>query len=235
VNRPAIITAALVAAAVVLWNVSLAIDPEPFAASSAAAVGIGAGILGVVAVAGILLIRGRWVRAYVGGLLLGFAGLAAAMPLAPWPIAAVAVSACAGVGTLGPWLTGWFRQRPAAGRPPWQATALPLAAIALVPIVGVASPSGLEPAHGILAGAGLLFAWGYARTHLWGLWSLRLAVPLGGIAAAAASGVPGAVLVTLATVAVTALAWRKEAMLAVRPLTDRLPGPRVAAPRRDPS
>jgi hypothetical protein len=235
VNRPAIFTAALIAVATVLWNVSLAVDPEPFAASSAAAVGIGVVIFGVVAVAGMLLIRGRWVRSFVTGLLIGFALLAVVMPLAPWPIAALIVSACGAVGTLGPWLTGWFRQQPAAGRPPWQATALPLTAVALVPIVGIASPSGLETAHGILAGAGLLFAWGYARTHLWGLWSLRLAIPVIGIAAALVTPVAGAVLVGAATAAVTTLAWRREAMLAVRPLMERLPGPRFAAPRKDPS
>jgi hypothetical protein len=233
VNRPAFITAALVLAAGSLWTVSLAVDPDPFSGDAAAAVGIGVVVFTLVGVSGILLIRGRWVPRFVVVLLAGFAGLAAAKPLEPWSIAALTATAAGAVAILGPWLRGWFRQRPAAGTAPWQASALGAAAVALVPVVGVASPAGLELAHGVLAGTGLFFGWAYVRTHIWALWVLRIATVPVGIAAAVASPALGAAVIAFAVVGITTLAWTREAALAVRPLMDATPGPRRAAPKQD--
>lgn len=232
-TRSAALTAASVAVAGLLWTVALAGDSGPFADSSAAAVGIGVVLFSVVTVAGVLLVRGIWVRGFATGVLGAMLALGVALPLGPVTAVALVITAAAFVGVWGPWLTGWFRQRPAAGAPPWQAAALGMAAMATVPLVGVAAPSGLEPAHGVFAGVGLLCGWGYVRTHVWGLWGLRLATVPTGLAAAVASPVGGAVAIGVLALGITALAWTKPAHLAVRPIMERLPGPRRSAPKEE--
>ena len=123
-TRPAAFTSALVAAAAVVWTAALAVDPGPFAQSSASAVGIGVVVFGVVAVAGLLLVRGVWVRTYLTAYFLLLAGLGVVLPLGPVTGVAVALTATAAIGTWGPWLTGWFRKLPAAGSPPCGAVSM---------------------------------------------------------------------------------------------------------------
>lgn len=232
-NRPAAITSTLVVLGATLWLIRLGLAPDPFSGDAAAAVGIGIAIFSVVAAAGILLVRGRWVRTFVLSMLALWLALAVVLPLDVWTILAAMATGAAAVGLMGPWLRGWLRLRPVAGGPPWQATTLALGAVALTPIVGVASPSGLSTAHGVLAGAGLFLGWGYARTHMWGLWGLRLAIVPLAILAALQSPPAGAGLIIVAGTAITVLAWTRHATIAARPLLDRLPGPRVSTPRSE--
>lgn len=232
-NRPAAITATLVVVGATLWLIRLGLAPDPFSGDAAAAIGIGIGIFSVVAAAGILLVRGRWVQTFVLSMLALWLTLAVVLPLDVWSILATVVTGAAAIGLMGPWLRGWLRLRPVAGGPPWQATALALAAVGLTPLVGAASPSGLSTAHGVLAGAGLFLGWGYARTHMWGLWGLRLALlPLAAIAALDSPPAGAGILVVTGT-AITVLAWTRQATLAARPLLDHLPGPRVSKPRSE--
>jgi hypothetical protein len=103
--------------------------------------------------------------------------------------------------------------------------------LALVPAVALSSPSGLEVAHGILGGSGLLLAWGYARAQLWALWGIRLVLPILALPALYVSPWPGKILLAVVVGITVGLSWTRDAFLAVAPLMERLPGPRVAAPR----
>lgn len=217
--------AGLVAASGLSWAVALLIDPEPFAPSSAAAIAVGLVTYTVVAVAGILLVHAPWSRGLglgvaVAGPLLGIAtgfGTAAVLGLV--------FSGSAIVGLTGPWLRVWLRRRPAAGAPPAEAAALALMSITLVPMLGVANHEGLSPSQGLLALAGLVSTWGYARGHLWGLWGLRLVVPTLAVPATLMTPLPGTVLVAAVATSVSVLAWRRQSAAAIA-TTVALPSPR---------
>lgn len=228
----------LIAAATVLtpaaWAIHLAIDPDPFAADSAAVIAAGLAVFGLIAAAGLLLARGQWTRRLAFGVVIASLLLAVVTGPGAWYYIGLALGAAALAGLSGPWLKGWIRQLPGASGPPPAAMTLALGSLALVPAVGVASPSGLEAAHGVLGGAGLLLGWAYSRAQLWALWALRLALPVVAIPALFVSPWPGAVLLGLVVGALTVLAWTKDARLAVDPLLDRLPGPRVASPKDAP-
>jgi hypothetical protein len=111
---------------------------------------------------------------------------------------------------------------------------LALGSLGLVTAVGVASPSGLDAGHGVLGGAGVLLAWAYARAQLWALWALRLALPAIAVGAVVGSPWPGRIMLIALVATLVALAWRREARLAVQPLPDRLPSPRSRPAKAEP-
>ncbi len=222
--------AALVFLSPAAWSLHLGLEPEPFALSSAAVIAIGLLLGGLIAVAGLLLSRGRWSK-NLGRVVVG-ATLALAVVVEPgstyW--IALGLSALATIGLTGPWLKGWVREFAAADGPGTRPILLVFGALALVPAVGVASPAGLEFTHGVLGGAGVLLGWAYARAEVWGLWGLRVVLPVLAIGSILQSPWGGRVLLVVLVGAVVWLAWTSEAQRAVQPLLDRLPGPRVAAP-----
>jgi hypothetical protein len=226
--RAPIVVAALVGSGGVLWGVAVGVDREPLAADSALAVAIGFVLLAVIAVTALLLVRaplGRW----LGYVVLG-SGMAshAVLDLGALGWIAAAVSAAGITGLTGPWLKVWLRGRPAAVSVGWQAPLLILGAIALVPLVGLAAPEGLSLAHGVLAGGGLLLAWGYARARIWALWGLRLLLlPAAALAAATTPRAAGIAAVAAAALALTALAWSTPARRAIG-----IPAPVLPAPHR---
>lgn len=222
--------AALVFLAPAAWSLHLGLKPEPFALSAAAVVAIGLLMGGLIGVAGLLLSRGRWSK-NLGRFLIA-ATLVLAMVVEPTPIywVALSLSALAMIGVTGPWLKGWVREFAAADGPGTRPILLVFGALALVPAVGVASPSGLEFTHGVLGGAGVLLGWGYARAEVWGLWGLRLVLPILAIGSILQSPWVGRGVLTMLVGGVVWLAWTEDAQRAVQPLLDRLPGPRVATP-----
>ena len=133
------------------------------------------------------------------------------------------------IGLAGPWLDGWIRKRPAAEGPGPRPLGVVFGLLALVPAVGIAAPSGLSAWHGVLGAAGVLLAWSYSRAQLWALWATRLTLPLIAIPAAVQGPWGGAAALLALVAMITAFAWTSEALLAVNPLMDRLPGPRLGS------
>ncbi len=214
------------------WGIQLGVAPEPFAPGAAAVLALGLVIFVVVAAAGLLLSRGRWAPWLA--LIVTLAAMALAIvidDLTAWAIFGLVAGFLTLVGLAGPWLKGWIRERPSAQGPGPKAVGVVFGALALVPAVALSSPSGLEPAHGILGGAGLLLAWGYARAQLWALWGIRLVLPILVLPALYVSPWPGKVLLVIVVGITVGLSWTREAFLAVSPLMSHLPGPRAAAPR----
>lgn len=221
---------ALVAAFVVLAGTAttlhLAIAPDPFAGSAAAVIAVGILLHTTISVTGILIVRGRWARRLAAatiGLDL-YVVAVSGMGVAAWVALVAALTALGGLS--GRWLDGWFRMRPSATGPDPKAVVLALGLLGLVPAVGIASPSGLETAHGVLGAAGVLLGWAYSKAQVWSLWATRLGLPLVSLPAVLASPWQGGVFLAVLVAVLTWLAWSREAMLAVSPLVDRLPGPR---------
>lgn len=222
---PPIVISALVAVSGLGWSVALLIDPAPFALSAAAAIAVGLVAYSVIAVAGILLVHAPWSRWLGLGVAAAGPALGVATGFGPAAMLGLVLSAGAIVGMTGPWLNVWIRQRPSATGPAPQAVALALLAIGLAPTVGLANADGLGPFHVVLAAAGLLLSWSYARGHIGGLWGLRLVIPGLAIPATLATPLPGALLVGAIAVVVTVLAWGRRSAAAIGAATP-LPAPR---------
>jgi hypothetical protein len=222
--------AALVFLAPAAWSLHLGLEPEPFALSSAAVIAIGLLMGGLIGVAGLLLSRGRWSKNLGRAMIAATLTLAVVVEPTPTYWVALSLSALAMVGLTGPWLKGWVREFAAADGPGTHPVLLVFGALALVPVVGIASPGGLGFTHGVLGGAGVLLGWGYARAEVWALWGLRLALPVLAIGSILQSPWGGGALLAAVVGGVVWLAWTADAQRAVQPLLDRLPGPRVASP-----
>ena len=232
--RAPYIIAASVFGTCVAVAVHLSTGPGPFAQGSGVVLGIGYLIYGVIAVAGLLLARGRWARRLAAGL--ATAGLITASLTAPWTAAAittVGLAAVALVGVAGRRLDAWIRQQPSADGPGPAATMLVLLLIGLVPAVALAAPSNVTSWHGVLGGAGLFLAWAFARAEIWALWTIRLALPVLAIPALLRSPALGSLSLGVFVTSLVALSWTREARLAVQPLMDNLPGPRTLGERNN--
>ncbi len=225
-SRMPYLIAALVMGTGLAWTIHLIVAPEPWAFDSAFTIAIGSLVFSIVAMTGLLLGRGRWTRFFAAGLIIAQLLIVLVADIEPWLLVAVAGSLLSLVGLAGPWLSGWLRERPAAGSPGVIPLGLAIGAFALVPLVGLAAPAGLEYAHGLLGAAGILASWGYLKGKVWALWLLRVGVPLLAVAAASASPPAGAVVMGIAGLALAWCAWKEEARLAVDPLPANLPSPR---------
>ncbi len=223
--RMPFLIAALVMGSGLAWTVHLIVDPAPWEADAALAIAIGCLVLSIVAMTSLLLARGRWTRFFAAGLVVAELLIALVAEFDGWLITAVVLGGLGLAGLGGPWFKGWLRERPAAGSPGWQPIALSIGAFALVPAVGIVSPSGLQPAHGIAGAAGILFSWGYLKAAIWALLGLRFAMPIVVLAAAISSPVLGGIALVAHGAVLAYLAWSKEARLAVDPLPE-LPAPR---------
>jgi len=215
------------------WAVFVGASSGPIAQSAALAIALGFVFFTLLAVTGILLVRAPWARWLAAATLAAGAVTGAAIGLGPLGWIAVAVSLGGVTALVGPWLDVWLRGRPAADTIGWQPPVLLLATVGLIPLVGYTSPDGLALVHGLLAGLGLFFVWGYARAELWGLWGLRLAVlPLTALAVVATPG-PGSLVLLIAGVGIAALAWSPPVRAAIGSPGPVLPAP--GPPRRSPS
>jgi hypothetical protein len=218
-------------ASAIAWFIDLGTDPGRFATESAMVLGIGLLLFAGIAAAGLIFTGGRWARR------LGIVVAAASLILGGWrepswwAAVAVLAAAVALAGLLGPWLKGWVRELPAADGPGAKPIFLVLGSLGLVPLVAITSPAGLDVSHGVLAAAGVFLAWGYSRANLWALWGLRVALPILAVPALLNSAPAGAVILGIAVAFLTWLAWSREARLAVQPLMDRLPPPRLGSPK----
>ena len=225
-GRMPFLISATVMAAGLGWTAHLLVSPDPWEAASAMAIAIGTLVLSIAAMTALLMSRGRWSRYFAMILLAAELLIALVADFTGWAIGAIILSGLALAGLGGPWMHGWLRQRPAAGAPGAGPIALTIGAFALVPLVGVVAPSGLEPAHGVLGAAGILLSWGYMKGGVWAINGLRFGLPILSLLAAAASPPLGAATLLIAGGLLTYLAWTKSARLAVDPM------PGLPAPRR---
>ncbi len=224
--RMPFVIAATVMAAGFAWTIHLVVSPAPWATDSAMAIAIGTMVLSIAALTALLLSRGRWTRYFAAGLLIAELLITVVADIGGWLIAAVTLSGLALAGLGGPWFRGWLRERPAAGAPGFEPIALAIGSFLLVPLVGLASPSGLEPAHGVLGACGILASWGYMRGGMWALLGLRFGLPLLTVVAAFASPLGGAMVLIATGAGLAYLAWTATARLAIDP------SPELPAPRR---
>jgi hypothetical protein len=217
-----------------LWALTLATHvDEPFAMDSGVLVIIGLLMFALIVAVGLLIPRGRWARNLARGLLAAEVLLATVTPLRGWAIAALVATGIGIVGVQGRWLSGWLRRLPAADGPGLKPMVFILGLLAFVPLLGVASPGGVEFKQGLLGAAGIVIAWGYGKANLWAVWAGRLLLGPLAIVAATAATMPGTALILTVGAALTGLAWTKEVWLAASPLLDTLPGPRAVRPRRE--
>lgn len=228
-RSPFWISAALTASAVA-WSSRLALDPEPLGAVPGAVLGADLALLAVVAVAGLLVARGRWARYLAISLSVVWLGLGAWMPLDPLGAAATVVAGAALAGTAGPWLTrGWLRHRPSADGPPVAAVAMMLGLLALPGVVALAGHDGLGGLEWALAGLAVPGCWAVGRGVTAGLWAVRLALPLLAAAAGVAAGFPNGLATVGAGLAVAAVSWRRDVGVSVSPIAPE-PARRVPIP-----
>lgn len=224
--------ALLVVVGASLWSLAIATaTDEPFGTDAATLVSIGLLTFAVIAAVGLLIPRGRWARNLSRGLLSFEVLLALVTPLQGWAIAALAATALGIIGIQGRWLDGWLRRLPSAEGPGLRPMLFLLGCLALVPLLGLASPSGVELRQGLLGALGIVTAWGYSKARIWALWAGRLLLPVLTVVAATAAPVLGSILLLAFGFGLTALAWSEEVRLAISPLMDRLPGPRQVRPR----
>ncbi len=227
--RMPFLIAATVMATGLAWTVHLVVAPDPWAPDSALAIAIGILVLSIVAMTALLLGRGRWTRYFAMGVVVAELLIAAVGEYEGWLVAGVALSGLSLAGLGGPWFKGWLREQPAAGSPGGQPIALAIGAFAVVPLVGLAAPDGLEAAHGVAGALGILLSWGYMKGRVWALLSLRFVMPVVMIVAAISSSIVGAIVLIAGGAALAYLAWSPEARLAVDPLPE-LPAPRRRRP-----
>lgn len=224
-SAPYVVSGLLAGSALGLTLVLL-IDTEPLTPGAALLIAVGVWLYTVVAIAGILLVRAPWAR-WLG---LGTAiAVAVAIAVAGFDSAAAiltaAVSLAAVAGLAGPWLTVWLRRQPGMGPEPG-AAALPLVAIGAPLVAGIAAWNGPTISVAIAAVLGVVGASAYARADRWGLWLLRLVYPIAAVVAGVQLGLAWGALLVAHGVAVTLLAWSRQASRAQRSIGAVLPAPR---------
>jgi hypothetical protein len=224
---PFLISAGLVLAASTS-AIHVAAARDPFAAGPVVVISFGLLVFTLTAVVGLLLSRGRWARSLAACVAGGALALSATGDLDVWAIIALAAAAAALFGITGPWLRQWLRQRTAATGPGLRPTLVLIGSLALIPGVGLASPSGLDWQHWLLAASSLALAWAYSRASSAALWGLRLLLAGPIVLAASASPPVGATYLIVHGSVVVALAWSGESLRAAQPLIDRAYGPRSA-------
>jgi len=223
-----LLVAGLFAAAEFAWVIRLGLSPDPFSPGAATLMIAGVVVYTAIALVGMLLVRAPWARwlALAVALATLIVGSLGAISDA-LSVGAVTLSLLAIGGIAGPWLRIWLRQRPGAGAG-GVAVALPLAAIGALPLAGLASVDAVTPAAMVLAATGPVLAWAYARGFRWGLWGLRVALPVVASIAAfvSASWIAAASFITFGLVDAL-LAWSPGAADALSPVQAPLPPPRT--------
>ncbi len=225
VRRLSLVFASLAAATVVTGLTAFAVEPAQFSASSSALISLGLLLCTVTAVTGFLLVRAPWGR-------WGLCGVTAtAMVLATTNQTIVvfgimALGAVAIVGLAGPWVRFWVRQQPVPDGPNTVAVSLVFVAPVAPLIVGLAAYDESHLLHWLAAAVAVGSSFLYARGLPGGLWLLRLATPVSGIAAFMVCPLPSALLVGIGSVTVAVLAWLPAAAAVTATSTPPLPAPR---------
>lgn len=220
--------AILLALANVAWAAQMMTAPGPWEGFGPGLFVIGSTIVVIVAIVGLLISRARWalhLTALVGG---AYASAYLAITSPNWfGYTALGLAAFSVIAVYGPWLGTWMRKRPSAlgpGRIPSNMMLLGLFA----PLVSaLIQPGRVSFVYATLAVVAVVAVWAYAQAHVWGLWGLRLGVPLATAVTAIAASTFGAVVAIIAYgLVLTGFAWRPEPLVMVQPLVDVPPAQR---------
>lgn len=193
--------------------------------SSAALIAFGLVVAGLTSLAGLLLARSPWARWTLIGTVIVAMGLAS-LDSSPLTWATLAVGAFALVGLFGPWLRLWIRHHTITDAPGPTVVFLLSVGPAAPLFVGLCTAwSGADPLSWLLACTTLAASMLYGRGSSFGLWILRLAVPLIGVGAAVTAGPLGGALIGVGVVAVTVAAWLPAARKTTTVIAPVLPEP----------
>jgi len=233
VARLAISIGATALAATLVGASAFVADPNSFDQVAGLVVFIGLGIVGLTGFVGLVLARAPWGR---WTLLVSMSfGLVLASLAGGWVFwVALALGSIATVGLTGPWLTLWLRQSAVVDAPGPVVIILMSVAAGAVLWVGLAAGSGFQIVHLALIVIVVVSSRGYGRGQPWGIWGLRLAVPIVGAASVYTTTGFGQVLLIIGLLGITILAWLPHAKRATAVITPPLPAP-VERSRKDQS
>ncbi|MFV2000301.1 MAG: hypothetical protein ACC654_08060 [Acidimicrobiia bacterium] len=208
-------------------------DPHSFDQVAALVVFIGLGVVGLTGFVGLVLARAPWGR---WTLLVSMSfGLVLASLSGGWIFwVALALGSISTVGLAGPWLTLWLRQSAVVDAPGPVVIILMSAAAGAILWVGLSAGSGFQIVHIALIATVIASSRGYGRGQSWGIWGLRLAVPIVGAASVYTTAGFGQVLLAIGLLGITILAWLPHAKRATAVITPPLPAP-VERSRKDQS
>lgn len=184
------------------------------------------GILGIAlaGLAGLILVRAPWSRWVLGG------SVAVAIALASidggfWFWAALAIGSVAIAALAGPWLVLWVRQQPVA-EPLGPVPVSLMASAGIAPIlVGISSHEGVGVPHWMLVIVVMVSAWAYGQGLPFGIWGLRVAVPIFGAVAALRTNSYGDAVIAVGAGVITILAWLPQARQVTAVITPPLRAP----------
>lgn len=218
VERPPVAAGVAVLVAGGVWATAFLVEPS-LVAGSRWAIGLGAWLLTLVALVGLLVARSRWAVRTA----LVVAGLAVPGVALVDDSILVGIGAAASVGAVHLALSGRtaaaVRPHRAADAPPDEAVVLMLLGAAVPLVVGLGTlPDGPGPVAIAVAVVGPVLAWWFGRISLVALWAFRVLLPAGLLAVAVLADLPASTLAVLAAGAVGWFAWQPEVRLAADPL-----------------
>ncbi|GIU92903.1 MAG: hypothetical protein KatS3mg011_1809 [Acidimicrobiia bacterium] len=233
--RPgAVITSSALLLSSLVWGLAVGFGTGPWSGWSAVWLGGEMVFAGTLSLVGMLVGASRWGRRL--GMGVAAAGLASAVvvPVESWWWWLGLVSSAAALGGLaGRAMKGYVRERPAAAGPPPRAVGAVLAVLFSPAVVAAVVPSMPASTAILLAAVWVGGVW-YAKAAPGALFVVRVVVPSLALAAALTLEPGGAVACLVVAATVAALAWSKDARLAVHPLVERgtaVPIPPELVPR----
>ncbi len=214
--------AILLALSNVSWAAQMITDPDPWAGFGPVSFVIGASIVAVLAIVGLLLGRAPWslhITAILGATyIVGYLTISAPNGFG---YAALGFAALAVVAAYGPWLKTWMRKRPSAIGPGRVPSIMMLVALFAPLGTALVQPARVSIVYLALAVVAVVGTWAYSQAHVWGLWTLRIGIPVASVATAVAATTVWAVAAVIAYgVTLTVLTWRPEPLVMVQPLVD---------------
>ena len=212
----------------VSWAAQMITDPAPWAGFGPASFVVGSSIVAILAIVGLLLGRAPWSLHLTT--IPGATYIAAYLMISTpngFGYAALGFAALAAIAVYGPWLRTWMRKRPSALGPGKVPSIMMLVALFAPLGAALVQPSRVSIVYLALAVVAVVGAWAYSQAHVWGLWTLRVGVPVASVVTAVVATTVWAAAATSAYgVALTVLAWRPEPLVMVQPLVDVIPAKR---------
>jgi hypothetical protein len=214
--------AVLVALANVAWAVQMMTAPGPWEGFGPGLFVAGSTIVVIVTIVGLLISRARWalhLTALISGAYAS-AYLAIASPNV-FGYAALGLATSSVIAVYGPWLGTWMRKRPSALGPGRVPSNMMLIGLFAPLVTALIQPGRVSVVYVTLPIVSVVAVWAYAQAQVWGLWLLRLGVPIATVVTAVAASTVGAVVASISYGLVLAgFAWRPEPLVMVQPLID---------------
>jgi hypothetical protein len=175
-------------------------------------------LVGVTALVGLLVARGRWAQRLAAGLALAPVAVVPFLGASWVAWVGIGLAALAGALVLGPSTTTWIRPGRSMDAPPDDAVVLMLLLVAW-PLLG--APLLGDGAWGLALWAGPLLSFWYGRAELAGLWAARVGGVVLPLLSAVGSPWWGWAVAIALSGATSYWAWQEGARLAVVPLVSR--------------